>query len=46
VDFVDETENGTDDIWRILEGRDYPRLWWELEDEEPEPSSLDFAHTI
>ncbi|MHC4297666.1 MAG: right-handed parallel beta-helix repeat-containing protein [Planctomycetota bacterium] len=28
-DFVDETANGTDDIWRILEGRDYPRLWWE-----------------
>ena len=32
-DFVDETENGTDDIWWILEGQDYPRLWWELEDE-------------
>ena len=30
-DFVDETENGTDDIWWILEGQDYPRLWWELE---------------
>jgi hypothetical protein len=29
-DFVDETENGTDDIWWIDEGRDYPRLWWEL----------------
>jgi len=29
-DFVDETENGTDDIWWILEGQDYPRLWWEL----------------
>jgi hypothetical protein len=28
-DFVDETENGIDDIWRIDEGRDYPRLWWE-----------------
>jgi hypothetical protein len=28
-DFVDETENGTDDIWWILEGKDYPRLWWE-----------------
>jgi len=28
-DFVDETENGTDDIWWILEGQDYPRLWWE-----------------
>ena len=28
-DFVGETENGTDDIWCILEGQDYPRLWWE-----------------
>ena len=27
-DFVDETTNGTDDIWWILEGQDYPRLWW------------------
>ncbi|UCD51120.1 MAG: hypothetical protein JSW27_00530 [Phycisphaerales bacterium] len=29
-DFVDETENGTDDIWWIDEAQDYPRLWWEL----------------
>ncbi len=29
-DFVDETTNGTDDIWWIDEGQDYPRLWWEL----------------
>ena len=28
-DFVDETENVTKDIWWILEGQDYPRLWWE-----------------
>jgi len=28
-DFIDETENGTDDIWWIDEGQDYPRLWWE-----------------
>jgi len=28
-DFVNETENGTEDIWWIDEGRDYPRLWWE-----------------
>jgi hypothetical protein len=28
-DFVGETDNGTDDIWWILEGKDYPRLWWE-----------------
>ncbi len=29
-DFVDEAENGTADIWSILEDQDYPRLWWEL----------------
>jgi len=28
-DFADETANGTDDLWWILEGQDYPRLWWE-----------------
>jgi hypothetical protein len=28
-DFLDETFNGTDDIWWIDEGKDYPRLWWE-----------------
>jgi len=28
-DFVGETDNGTDDIWWILEGQNYPRLWWE-----------------
>jgi len=28
-DFVDETANGTEDVWWILEGQDYPRLWWE-----------------
>jgi hypothetical protein len=28
-DFVDEITNGTEDIWWILEGQDYPRLWWE-----------------
>ncbi|OHB75110.1 MAG: hypothetical protein A2Z25_01560 [Planctomycetes bacterium RBG_16_55_9] len=28
-DFVDETANGTEDTWRIDEGKDYPRLWWE-----------------
>ncbi|MBL7190001.1 MAG: rhodanese-like domain-containing protein [Phycisphaerae bacterium] len=30
-DFVDETENGTEDTWWILEGQDYPRLWWETD---------------
>jgi hypothetical protein len=29
-DFVGETENGTEDIWWILEGKGYPRLWWEI----------------
>ena len=33
-DFINETENGAEDIWWIDEGKDYPRLWWELEDEE------------
>jgi hypothetical protein len=28
-DFIGETENGIEDIWWILEGQDYPRLWWE-----------------
>jgi hypothetical protein len=29
-DFLDEIKNGTEDIWWIREGQDYPRLWWEL----------------
>jgi len=33
-DLVDETDNGTDDIWWIDEGQDYPRLWWESADAE------------
>ncbi|MHC4061121.1 MAG: GLUG motif-containing protein [Planctomycetota bacterium] len=28
-DFIDETANGTEDIWWIDEGKDYPRLWRE-----------------
>jgi len=28
-DFIDEIENGTEGIWKIAEGLDYPRLWWE-----------------
>jgi hypothetical protein len=28
-DFVGEMANGTEDIWWILEGKDYPKLWWE-----------------
>jgi hypothetical protein len=31
-DFVGEAENGTEDIWWILEGQDYPRLTWELDE--------------
>jgi hypothetical protein len=31
-DFVGETANGTKDIWWIDEGKDYPRLWWEVSD--------------
>jgi len=30
-DFVDEATNGTEDIWWIDEGNDYPRLAWETE---------------
>jgi len=28
-DFFDETANGADDLWWILEGQDYPRLFWQ-----------------
>lgn len=28
-DFTNEEDNGTEDIWWIFEGQDYPRLWWE-----------------
>jgi len=28
-DFVGEIENGTEDVWHILEGQDYPRFVWE-----------------
>lgn len=30
-DFADETANGEEDTWWIVEGQDYPRLWWEAE---------------
>ncbi|MCX5644607.1 MAG: hypothetical protein NTZ17_07960 [Phycisphaerae bacterium] len=30
-DFVGETANGPEDIWWILEGKDYPHLWWEAQ---------------
>ena len=28
-DFLGELTNGVEDTWWILEGRDYPHLWWE-----------------
>jgi hypothetical protein len=33
-DFVGEAENGTEDIWWIDEGKDYPRLSWERDVDE------------
>jgi hypothetical protein len=33
-DFVDESINGIDEIWRITQGQDYPRLWWELSEDD------------
>ncbi len=30
-DFMGETANGTEDLWWILEGQDYPRLWFEAD---------------
>jgi len=38
-DFMGEIVNGPNDIWRILEGWDYPRLWWEnlyVDDDAPD----------
>ncbi len=32
-DFIGENDNGTEDIWWIDNGLDYPRLWWEMETE-------------
>jgi hypothetical protein len=29
-DFVGETENGTDNIWNICEGTNYPRFVWQI----------------
>jgi hypothetical protein len=36
-DFIGETKNGSEDIWWILEGRNYPRLRWELWPSCPDP---------
>jgi hypothetical protein len=46
-DFVGQTVNGTEDLWWILEGRDYPRLWWEPhEDISPQPMDTNRPVTI
>lgn len=42
-DFINETANGSNDIWQIDEGQDYPRLNWQFvnedfNDNEPEPT--------
>jgi hypothetical protein len=46
-DFVGETRNGTDDIWTIVGGKDYPRLAWECWAAAPFPASgaLDVVRT-
>jgi len=36
-DFMGERDNGADNIWGILEARDYPRLAWELWASSPDP---------
>jgi hypothetical protein len=28
---IDLTDSGVEDLWWILEGKDYPRLWWEAQ---------------
>ena len=40
-DFVGETENGTEDVWHILEGRDYPRFVWETK---PSEAFIPYPH--
>jgi hypothetical protein len=48
-DFVGETANGTEDIWWILEGQDYPRLSWQLpadDFEDGEPGPLWFVYEV
>lgn len=37
-DFVDETTDGTEGMWYIVEGEDYPRLVWEYKASCPEPN--------
>ncbi len=48
-DFVGETTDGTDDIWWILEGQDYPRLWWQLPSDDfgdGQPGPLWFVYAM
>ncbi len=33
-DFLGETGNGMEDIWWIDEGKDYPHLWWESDEQQ------------
>jgi hypothetical protein len=40
-DFAGEAANGTEDIWWIDEGRDYPRLWWEVEEKDDGTAASD-----
>ncbi|MHC4323837.1 MAG: right-handed parallel beta-helix repeat-containing protein [Planctomycetota bacterium] len=39
--FADELANGNAEIWWILEGQDYPRLWWERPYEPPPEPKID-----
>ena len=34
-DFAGEAANGVQDIWWILDGKGYPRLWWERHGGDP-----------
>lgn len=55
-DFMDETTNGTEEIWWILEGQDYPKLIWELPADlwlrplpafcpDPQDAAIDIIHS-
>ena len=48
-DFIGETVNGPNDIWWILDGKDYPRLWWQLPEDNFNDSKAEplwFAYEI
>ena len=44
-DFVDETANGTEDIWRMcIDGMNYPLLWWQFNKADFKcPDGVDFV---